>query len=294
MESKENNTSTGMYKKVNIGAEAPALSGHNNTRKEENKNNTMDQNKIQQTFPIMELPPEMILEIAKHDPAITCKLALTCKEINGDLQGQLNQIRKIIERNNKLYDVEKSLGNLIAERGFYMNQTELKKIINIIVSGIIFDDAQCINCGKFKRERKIFYTEHVCIRCAHKVYNDPDLIKFDRDPKGSMLLHHDPDSSKNFPPVNDDIRVFFSDEDKSKFDSTGYFIFTMEVNGELVTIMYKEVEHHEDDDDEKDIYPSDSELEDMNNTYPSDEEINEITIRVNSNNLDHEDEEESE
>jgi len=269
MESKENNTSTGMYK-------------------EENKNDIMDQNKIQQTFPITKLPPEMILEIAKHDPAITCKLALTCKEINGDLQGQLNQIRKIIERNNKLYDVEKSLGNLIAERGFYMNQTELKKIINIIVSGIIFDDAQCINCGKFKRERKIFYTEHVCIRCAHKVYNDPNLIKFDRDP------------SKNFPPVNDDIRVFFSGEDKIKFDTTGYFIFSIVVNEELVTIMYKEDGHHgadapvlagHEDDDEKD----------MNNTYPSDddeEEINEITIRVNNNlnsdDQDEEDEEESE
>jgi len=277
-----NNTNTGMATKVN----------NNNTRKEE-KNNTMDQNKIQQVFPIMELPLEMILEIAKHDPAITCKLALTCKEMNGNLQWQLKQIQKIIERNNKLYDVEELLGKLIIERGCYMSETELKKIINIVLSGIIFDDAQCINCGKFKRERKIFYTEHVCIRCAHKVYNDPDLIKFDRDPKGSMLLHHDPDSSKNFPPVNDDIRVFFSDEDKSKFDSTGYFIFTMEVNGELVTIMYKEVEHHEDDD-EKDIYPSDSELENINNTYPSDEEINEITIRVNNNNLDHEDEEESE
>jgi hypothetical protein len=270
MESKENNTSTGMYKEEN-----------KNGAMSQNKNDTMDQNKIQQTFPITKLPPEMILEIAKHDPAITCKLALTCKEINGDLQGQLNQIRKIIERNNKLYDVEKSLGNLIAERGFYMNQTELKKIINIIVSGIIFDDAQCINCGKFKRERKIFYTEHVCIRCAHKVYNDPDLIKFDRDP------------SKNFPPVNDDIRVFFSGEDKIKFDTTGYFIFSIVVNEELVTIMYKEDKHHapvlaghEDDDDEKD----------MNNTYPSDdeEEINEITIRVNNSNLNQDEEDEEE
>jgi hypothetical protein len=68
------------------------------------------------------LPPEIIHEIVKHYPGSSSKLALTCKEMNENLQEQLNRIHKIIERNNKLYDIDEKIGEMIVNRGFHMNE----------------------------------------------------------------------------------------------------------------------------------------------------------------------------
>jgi hypothetical protein len=116
------------------------------------------------------------------------------------------------------------------------------------------------------------------MRCAHKVYNDaqastltghdPDLASFDHDDAQASTLTGHPDPNVFL--FDDDVRVFFNDDTiDNNFDTTGYKIFSIEVNDELVTIMYKE--NHRDVDD--DTYPSDS------------EDDYELSIKVNNNSI---------
>jgi len=51
----------------------------------------------------LDLPPELICEIADHNPGSITMLALTCKALNVLMRKQLAKIQEIAENNRKIH-----------------------------------------------------------------------------------------------------------------------------------------------------------------------------------------------
>jgi hypothetical protein len=100
---------------------------------------------------LLRLHAEIIHEIVKYDQGCNIKLAITCKELYGTLQENLKRIRKIMENNNKLYEVKKAINNIIYENQDVMDRGHVKAFIKI--SDNILDNLQCVNCEKLRRDR---------------------------------------------------------------------------------------------------------------------------------------------
>jgi len=218
----------------------------------------------QKTSPLMRLSPEIIHEVVKYDPGCTIKLAFTCKEMYEVLQDHLKRIHEIVEKNNKLYEVYDKINRIIHKHCEDMGQNHLKACIKI--SGDLFDNAQCVNCGKLRRERTIsFYMEHVCNMCAYKVFNKPQLKSLAQDFEDDIK--------------GDYVRVLFGkDVDKVSEDEEKEFkVFVIRVNGELVKLMLKE-NNSGDDNNGDDNDDEDDELDDDYRLF--EEELIDVRIQA--------------
>jgi len=192
-------------------------------RRKEQQRQQEQKKECEQTRTINDLPAEIICEIAKYDPASSMKLGLTCKNFNGILQKDLKKIQKIAEYNKKLEKVEWAIGNLLELYEEKMDENEFMDFWDIMSN--VHDNAQCINCRRFKREiGDGFHTRYVCGKCAYRVFNDSELKV--------------PDFISNiFIEKRVDVRVVFDDNDN--VNENGYKIYKVIVLGKPVKLLIK-------------------------------------------------------
>jgi len=141
---------------------------------------------------ICDLPPEIICEIAKYNPASSAKLGLTCKAFNKILEKELKENQEAFNHNKDVYERIEGLQqyrNEIAANFLMMpdwiSQEEYREIMKDVSKRYekLVKQRKCINCKRLSKDMSkrivyyTFYTENICNDCAHLCFNvDPIRI----------------------------------------------------------------------------------------------------------------------
>jgi hypothetical protein len=141
---------------------------------------------------IYDLPPEIICEIAKYNPASSAKLGLTCKAFNKILEKELKENQEAFNHNKDVYERIEGLQqyrNEIAANFLMMpdwiSQEEYREIMKDVSKRYekLVKQRKCINCKRLSKDMSkrivyyTFYTENICNDCAHLCFNvDPIRI----------------------------------------------------------------------------------------------------------------------
>jgi len=112
---------------------------------------------------ICDLPPEIICEIAKYNPASSAKLGLTCKAFNKILEKELKENQKAFKHNENIYrmieDVEEHKNDIAVNSLMmpgWITEEEYRSIMKNLNDSYenLVKQRKCINCKRMSPEKK--------------------------------------------------------------------------------------------------------------------------------------------
>jgi len=146
---------------------------------------------------IINLPAEIICEIAKYDMGHTLRLGLTCKKFNEILKEKIDENKRIAKKNEELQKEMQKL-NKSAIKLYFKSSTLYRDDIHKIGKEIdkIREGLKCVNCHKEK-----YVYNNLCEDCAKKLsinnfWEAPNqfllfLTNDESDAEASTLSGHD-------------------------------------------------------------------------------------------------------